>query len=388
MGVLSIVLAVILIMTGNLNFIIALEISVNDTMDLISYREGRRSSVADSCITNDDGSGTCMTRFKCLNSGGTPKGYCSSFGVCCETNLQCNGVSKLKRTIIKNPALFTMDPCVYTIQAFSPSVCQLLIEFQRFELQPPTLNMNSLECGDNLSIGDFILCGDNTAQHLYIPFNVANGVSEIPLTFNLPNRWSQSVWRMVITQLECPAVPKKRSQTFMPFVNGNNLQNLRSIFSSHNNNDLDMLAPTGCNQYFTQLTGNIKSFNFKDDGSSYYLSNMNYVICIKPVPGATMIEYQALKFSMSNEIDTSIGYDGDCHSTVQTSGRREDYLMIPQSYVASSLSVLPTYYCGTSLQTRPALVASAPFVIYFSSDGYTDDTETGFNINYRIRTVF
>ena len=91
---------------------------------------------------------------------------------------------------------------------------------------------------------------------------------------------------------------------------------------------------------------------------------------------------------MSVAIDGSEGYDGDCHSTVQTSGRREDYLMIPQSYVANSLNILPTYYCGTSLQTRSSLVASAPFVMYFASDDYTDSTETGFNIMYRVRTMF
>lgn len=91
---------------------------------------------------------------------------------------------------------------------------------------------------------------------------------------------------------------------------------------------------------------------------------------------------------MSNEIVTSMGYDSDCHSTVQTEGRREDYLMIPQSYVAHSMNILPTYYCGTSLQSRPSLVASAPFIMYFTSDGYTDETETGFNIKYNVRTGF
>lgn len=144
-------------------------------------------------------------------------------------------------------------------------------------------------------IGDFTLCGDNTGQHLYLPFNVANGIQEITLTFNLPNRWSLNNWRLVITQLECP-VSKRRSQqqqqqlTFMPFVNGNNLPNLRTIFSSHHNNDFDLLAPPGCHQYFTQPMGTIKTFNYKDDGSTYYLPGMNYVICIKPSSGATMIE--------------------------------------------------------------------------------------------------
>lgn len=57
----------------------------NATSEFVTYREARRSSVADSCVTNEDTTGTCMSRFKCLNSGGVPKGYCSSFGVCCES---------------------------------------------------------------------------------------------------------------------------------------------------------------------------------------------------------------------------------------------------------------------------------------------------------------
>ncbi|KAM7343770.1 uncharacterized protein ACRADG_010701 [Cochliomyia hominivorax] len=369
----------------------AFEINANTTTtEFVSYREARRSSLTDSCVTNEDTTGTCMSRFRCLSSGGVPKGYCSSFGVCCETNLQCNSISKLKRTIIKNPAIINTSPCVYTIQPYSTDVCQLLIEFQRFELQPPIFDAlnNVQECADNLSIGDFILCGDNTDQHLYLPFNVANGVPEITFTFNLPNRWASSIWRMVVTQLECPAQPKKRTQSFMPFVNSNNLQNLRTIFTSHSNVDLDLLAPHGCHQYYTKPTGNIKTFNYKSDGSAYYLPNMNYVICIKPSGGANMIEYQAQRFSMSNAIPGSIGFDGDCRYNINTPGRREDYLMIPQSYVANSLSILPTYYCGTSLQTYPSLAASAPFIMYFASDGYTDQAETGFNIRYTVRTMF
>ncbi|XP_061401825.1 uncharacterized protein LOC133337631 [Musca vetustissima] len=390
------VVVVVMLITPSIYCSDQVENNSNKTLE-VSFREARRSNLPESCLTTDDASGTCMTRFRCMSSGGTPKGYCSgSYGVCCETNLQCNAISTMKRTIIKNPALFTQDPCEYHIQAYSQNVCQLLIEFQRFELQPPTFNpgTHTLECGDSLMIGDFTLCGDNTGQHLYLPFNVANGIQEITLTFNLPNRWSFNNWRMVITQLECPAAKKRhqqqqpQQQSFMPFVNANNLPNLRSIFSSHHNGDLELLAPPGCHQYFTQPMGTIKSFNFKDDASTYYLPNMNYVICIKPTSGASMIEYQATKFSMSNEVATSAGYDTDCHSTIQTDGRREDYLMIPQSFVANSMNILPTYYCGTSLQTRPSLIASAPFIMYFSSDGFTDETETGFSINYRVRTAY
>ncbi|XP_075167971.1 uncharacterized protein LOC142240148 [Haematobia irritans] len=316
------------------------------------------------------------------------------------TTLQCNGMSRQKRITIKNPATINQDICTYHIQAYSTNVCQLLVEFQIFELQPPIYEASrqTLECMDHLTIGEFTLCGANSGQHLYLPFNVAKGIKEMTLAFSLSQRWSQSKWSLVVTQLEC-ATSKKRMPLLAPSSPpsnaGNGIMNwlnMRTIFNgmpiiNGNNNDLDLLAPAGCNQYFTQPSGTIKSFNFHENGSSYYLPNMNYVMCIKSIPGATMIEYQTSKFSMSNEVPILGGYDNDCHSTVQTEGRREDYLMIPQSFVSSGLHLQPTYYCGNSLQNTPALVASAPFILYFSSDGITDETETGFSINYRIRTT-
>lgn len=181
-----------------------------------------------------------------------------------------------------------MDPCVYTIRPYSANVCQLLIEFVLFELQEPTLNAanNALECADHLIVGDFTLCGHNTGQHLYFPFNVANGAEAMTLSFNLPMRSSANRWHLVVTQLECPLVRSSRTlgRTFMQIIN----ESLEPFVA----NDLDKLAPLGCNQYYTQLTGNIKSFNYKSDaGLSYYPPNMNYVICIKPTAAAMQIRW-------------------------------------------------------------------------------------------------
>uniref|UniRef100_A0A1I8NRK2 CUB domain-containing protein n=1 Tax=Stomoxys calcitrans TaxID=35570 RepID=A0A1I8NRK2_STOCA len=314
-----------------------------------------------------------------------------------QTSLQCNANSKLKRIVIKNPANINQDNCVYHILPHSSNVCQLLIEFQQFELEPPTYraDVHTLECEDHLAVGDFHLCGHNTGQHLYLPFNVAKGTKEIALAFSLANRWPQSKWNLVVTQLECSKANKRMSFSSLWNMGDNmGLQNMRTLFTAPTfakticpKVNEDILAPAGCNQYYTQPTGTIRSFNYQENAASYYLPNMNYVVCIKAGPDATMIEYQASKFSMSLELPSLPGYDGDCHSYIQTDGRREDYLMIPQSHVANSVNIVPTYYCGTSLQTRPSLIASAPFIMYFSSDSFTDETETGFSINYRIRTA-
>ncbi|XP_036347599.1 uncharacterized protein LOC118756976 [Rhagoletis pomonella] len=346
------------------------------------YRQSRRNPLIDACTTNEGTSGTCLTRFNCMRQGGTPKGFCTSYGVCCETNIQCGRNSNLKRTIIKNPVQLPTS-CQYTITPYSSNVCQLLIEFQRFELRTPTADTASatLTCTDSFSVGGYTLCGENNGQHLYLPFNVAAGASQILLDFSLPTQYSLSTWYLVVTQLECPAAKKRVGNgVLLPFMGQTNLQDLRTIFSTKHS-DLDLLAPPGCLQYFRDPAGQIKSF-----GSDYYLADMKYTICIKPLPGTTMIEYTVNRFSLSAEQD-GLYYDESCHPTIYTEGRQNDYLMIPNAMFRDNMDFQPTYYCGLGLTTSQVLVATAPYIMYFSSDSQWSSVETGFSISYVVRTT-
>ncbi|XP_067633958.1 uncharacterized protein [Eurosta solidaginis] len=345
-------------------------------------RQSRYSSLIDACTTNEGTSGTCLTRFNCMRRGGTPRGFCSTYGVCCETNLQCGQASSLKRTIIKNPVQVPTS-CHYIITPYSSNVCQVLIEFQRFELQQPTedASTTTLTCTDYFSVGDFRICGENAGQHIYIPFNVAAGATQVPVDFNLPNQWSQSTWYIVITQLECPE-PRKRvgNGIMLPFMGQTNIQDLRTIFSTKHS-DLDLLAPPGCFQYFQQPTGTIKSF-----GNIYYMQDLKYMICIKPLPGTTMVEYTLNKFSLSSE-QANAFYDEDCHPTIYTEGRQYDYLMIPNAMFLDNTAFQPTYYCGKGLTAGQVLVATPPYIMFFSSDDQWSTEETGFSISYRVKTI-
>ena len=51
---------------------------------------------------------------------------------------------------------------------------------------------------------------------------------------------------------------------------------------------------------------------------------------------------------MGQQDDNVVGMDDNCHSTVLTPPRSEDYLMIPQSILSNSVEVQPTYYCGNA----------------------------------------
>uniref|UniRef100_A0A1A9ZL15 CUB domain-containing protein n=1 Tax=Glossina pallidipes TaxID=7398 RepID=A0A1A9ZL15_GLOPL len=363
---------------GSLESSVTPETIKKNEMKLFEERSPRRGGLFHTCGSNqyaEEASSSCMPRSKCVSQGGNVKGFCNFYEVCCETKVDCNSITKEKRVVIKSASLQkTPNFCSYRMQPFSTQVCQVLIEFKTLELQPPILEamQSSLECEDHVVIGDFMLCGGNSGQHLYVPFDGSGSKddTELLIKFALPNKWSQSQWHLIVTQLECPKTieDKKRSPSYMPFINSNNLENLRTMFTipynSNNKNtlgDIELLAPLGCNQYFTQSEGQVKSFNYKPDGSGYYLSKMNYVICIKPVKASNMIRYQVEKFSLSKRNTEEPGFDNNCHSykQVDRDDRREDYLMIPQSSLTTNGSIImATHYCGQSLVKGSSVIVS------------------------------
>ncbi|XP_030368866.1 uncharacterized protein LOC115619970 [Scaptodrosophila lebanonensis] len=356
------------------------------------WRQGRRRNIlADTCLTNNGETGTCLTRFKCMRQSGTVNGYCGTYGVCCETNMQCGTTSRQKRTIIKNPAQLASDVCTYTIEAFSTNVQQLRIDFEQFNLPQPTVSADDetvYECKDYFEAGGFKLCGVNSGQHIYLPFNVASGIDQITITFNMASRMTGSSWRLIVTQLEGPGTVRKTSALSGFGAATNSLQDLRTMFAFHHA-DYDLLAPAGCQQYYTEPTGTIRSFNHQSTIGTMYMPDTSYTICIKSVATASMIEYTFSKFSMSQTMDvggTPEGYDEACHSTIHTTGRAEDYLLIPQSILARHIEYQPTYYCGVN--DNLIVYASPPYFMHFSSDDMVHDPteETGFMMTYRLRT--
>ncbi|EDW79805.2 uncharacterized protein Dwil_GK17983 [Drosophila willistoni] len=360
----------------------------NGTITASARQARRRSTLIDSCITNSGETGTCLTRFKCMRQGGTVNGYCGSYGVCCETNLQCGAVSRQKRTLIRNPAVLNVDTCTYTIEPYSSNVQQLRIDFEQFELSQPTVSTadsSMLECLDYFDAGGFKFCGLNTGQHFYLPFNVAAGMDQITLIFSVGTRQTAPSWRLIVTQLEAPMASSKRKSS-VSGVSTNTLQDLRNIFASHHA-DYDLLAPAGCQQYYTESTGTIRSFNYQASLDYNYMPSLSYTICIKSVPTTSVIEYTFKKFSMSVQTGDAEGYDESCHATVLTTGRQEDYLLIPQGLLAKDTSYQPTYYCG--LNNDLVVYARPPYMIHFNSDDVTYDRtlETGFTMTYLLRST-
>lgn len=50
-------------------------------------------------------------------------------------------------------------------------------------------------------------------------------------------------------------------------------------------------APSGCLQYFTGISGSVRSFNFQGGA---HLANMDYSVCIRPEDGMRFIDVSRL----------------------------------------------------------------------------------------------
>ncbi|XP_017488681.1 PREDICTED: uncharacterized protein LOC108376931 [Rhagoletis zephyria] len=303
-----------------------------------------------------------------------------------KSSLQCGQTSRFKRTVIRSPSQsLSTSSCQYTFRRYSNNVCQLLVQFQRFELPQPTADSitNTLTCKDSFTAGRFTLCGDNTGQHIYLPFTADATV----LDFNILSRSTQTAWHLIVEQLECPPSHSHLADGLPPLIGGvvNNLLDWRNLFSRFIN-DLELLAPAGCDQYYTKPEGVISSFNFRDGINTYYMSNLKYTICIKAATGAKDIEYTVKKFSLSFELPNEY-YNDACRPPIATEGRQSDYLMLPNSNFADNTARQPTYFCGQGLAAGQVLLGSGPFVLYFSSDEQWSLIETGFSIEYRIKAL-
>lgn len=187
----------------------------------------------------------------------------------------CGGTTSSKDIQLVNP---TNPPreCEYHINVYSKYVCQLRIDFAMTLAQPSLQEQSetglvTAECEqDYFLVNGLKLCGVETWQHIYVPFNASDGATNVDLLISLANRAGGSQlptpeWSMDVTQLECPAgasvreLPQTRASTIT---------------------DGFLVAPPGCLQYFPQAKGVVKSFNY-NDGNGIYPSHMNYAICFR-----------------------------------------------------------------------------------------------------------
>ena len=164
----------------------------------------------------------------------------------------------------------------------------------------------------------------------------------------------------------------------------------------------DSLAPTGCLQYHTGITGTISSFNFHGTIMNYepcyfgnettcgapiwtgHLNSLDYSTCIRSAPGYCGIaleqkDEESFQLSGLDSGNTPFPRNGENDCT-------EDYLFIPRGQHPSDISGQYTEerYCGQVMGNKlagPVLSYAKPFLVMTRTDGA--EASSGVALNNR-----
>ncbi|XP_012535462.2 uncharacterized protein LOC105836164 [Monomorium pharaonis] len=210
--------------------------------------------------------GTCVAAAECAQRGGISSGVCANgYGVCCIVTVSCSGMTADNNTYFVNPnypsTFDGMESCQVTLMKSNPDVCQYRLDFVQFNIRGPE-TMNNVCVYDQFIVsgGNPVptICGNNDGNHMYIDTGVGQ-TNPVTLTFvTSGNSYSRS-WKVRISQIPCSTIYR---------------------------------AEEGCLQYFTGVSGQIKSFNY-DPTTGLQLSNQDYSICIRMERNFCGIQYMA-----------------------------------------------------------------------------------------------
>merc|ERR1712183_638813 len=326
----------------------------------------------DECTSSSSSTttGTCLTSSECTGRSGTASGSCAAgFGVCCVVSSSTCGASLSSNiTYIRNPGYpssytpTTSETCSFTINKCSDNICQLRLDFQ-------TMTGYTVATGQTGSNPPTI-CGTNTDYHMYVEFG-ATATDSITLKHTLDA--TAKTWNILARQIACTA---------------------------------DWKAPTDCVQYFTGISGNVKSYNF---AGSQILQSQNYNNCIRQEEGYCRIQWDQSAATAPDpfQMDTQTPAVSAIAAGGVTGGAASpcllSYVIIPDGSpngIAPLNSVLSglafqNNWCGgdlgyTGTTATPSSIVSAklPFTLgVFSTAtqqglGPATGDNTGFNLDY------
>merc|ERR1711899_259654 len=226
--------------------------------------------------------GICVTAEECSNDGDViaqAQGNCASgFGVCCMRRVEGNPNAAITSglTYVQSPdfpqAVTALNPAggaaVAAVQRDfnimgGANVCQIRFEFITASITVP--NGAGTCAADSISIntptrtalqtGVGALCGNLNGQHLIV--EVAPGTNAMAATLNIDTNAAAGnrMWKILVKCIDCDSADR---------------------------------APMGCNQFFTDASGRISSFNGPQaitDGTHTMLDNLEYTICFRQIAG-------------------------------------------------------------------------------------------------------
>ncbi|XP_032778287.2 uncharacterized protein LOC116917041 [Daphnia magna] len=218
----------------------------------------------DDCTTAANENGTCYSASECSSRGGVSSGSCAGgFGVCCTFSYTCGQTTYQNSSYFSNlnyPSSYdSTGSCQLTVNKVSSNVCQLRLDFFVMVLIQPETNDSNCNRDQFIVTGGSrvpAICGTNNGQHMYIETGLL-GNSPITLTVVTSGTGFARQWRIKMTQMNCDSIGR---------------------------------APNGCLQYYTGVSGTIRSFNY-DGTSGRQLSNQDYSICIRTESNFCSIAY-------------------------------------------------------------------------------------------------
>ncbi|XP_026727910.1 uncharacterized protein LOC113494008 [Trichoplusia ni] len=330
------------------------------------------------CATANTMNGTCLARRECNNLNGTITGTCASRrGRCCVVSRTCGTTTNVNNTYFTSPgypAAYAGGPaCSMIVNRCNNNICQLRIDFLDLVLAQPNGDGNCMTDAIAITGGNTvvpILCGDLTGQTIYVDFN-GNAAITIIITATLATTFSRR-WNLRLTQLGC---------------------------------DCPGLAPNGCLQYYTGITGTINSFNYGTAANTLLsaslvtgtrqIANLNYGICIRMEAGYCTIRYNQVandvfSFTVTGDVE---GADntvlGTALGALNNGNCLTDFVVIPNPVVvATGVAVNTDRFCGIGFV--PVQSGAKPFVLYVvtsADEGATaatppDVANRGFSLMY------
>ncbi|KAK9729252.1 hypothetical protein QE152_g15997, partial [Popillia japonica] len=216
------------------------------------------------CMGATGDNGSCLTPAECAQRGGTANGSCAfGYGACCVFMVSCGMTVRENGTYFVNngyPSSYDgTGSCQITLMKPNPDVSQYRLEFQQLSLAGP-------EPVDNICNNDqFIvtgggpvspICGSNDGNHMYIDAG-SDMTNAITLSIVTSGPSFSRNWKIKLIQIPQSTVGK---------------------------------ADNGCLQYFTGVSGQIRSFNY-DPATGLQLSNQDYSICIRTEKNFCSIQY-------------------------------------------------------------------------------------------------
>ncbi|XP_054289374.1 uncharacterized protein LOC129004772 [Macrosteles quadrilineatus] len=224
------------------------------------------------CMAASGDNGTCLTESECVERGGVVSGPCAhNFGVCCLFMATCGQTTSQNCSYFVNPGYPSFydgsGSCQLTIQKAHPDICQYRLEFDNFVLSgPETLNHMCNNDQFLVSGGSPVptICGMNAGNHMYIDAGL--GTSPVTLTVVTSGPAMNRHWKIKVCQIPCSSNYK---------------------------------AEDGCLQYFTGVSGQIKSFNY-EPMTGLHLSNQDYSICVRMERNFCGIQYTQCPDEVNN----------------------------------------------------------------------------------------